>query len=150
MCDPITATAVIVGGLQMYGSVQQGKADYAVAKYNARQQENQATRTRNKGVEEENKMRQATAEKVSRQRAQLAAGGVDVGAGTSVALQEGTLQVGEADALRIRSNFEDEAQSMDDQARLTLLAGRNAKRMATLRGITGGASSGASTYGSLS
>lgn len=148
MCDPVTA-AVAMGGLQMYSSVQQGRADLAVAKYNARQQKNQAIRTRNKGVEEENRLRQATAEKVSRQRAQLAAGGVDVGAGTAVDIQEGTLAVGEADALTLRNNYQQEAQAMDEQSRLTLLTGRNALRMSYLRGLSGGASSGVSTYGAL-
>lgn len=150
MCDPVTASVAIgMGALQMYSSVEQGKADYAVAKYNARQQENQAIRTRNKGTEEENRLRQATAEKVSRQRAQMAAGGVDVGAGSAVSIQEGTLAVGEADALTLRNNYQQEAQAMDEQSRLTLLTGRNARRMSYLRGISGGASSGVSTYGAL-
>lgn len=148
MCNPIAA-AVAMAGVQMYSSAEQGKADYAVAKYNARQQENQAIRTRNKGTEEENRLRQATAEKVSRQRAQLAAGGVDVGAGTAVNIQEGSLSVGEADALTLRNNYQQEAQAMDDQASLTLLTGRNARRMSYLRGLAGGASSGVSTYGAL-
>lgn len=136
MCDPVTigATLAVGGGaLGAVGAYQQGNADLAVAKYNARQQENQAIRVRNKGVDDENIMRTKTAEKVARQRTQFAAGSVDVNVGSALTVQEDTLDVGNADALRIRSNAQDQAQALDDQSRLTLMTGRQALRSSRLR-----------------
>lgn len=134
MCEPATiatvaaitsATATVAQGV---GQLQQGQYEYGVAKYNARQLENEATRTRNVGVEEEMRKRQEIAQQVSRQRTQLAAQGVDIGKGTAALIQENTIDIGEVDALRIRRNFEDQAEAMEDQSALTLSQGKAAKR----------------------
>jgi hypothetical protein len=142
MCDPVTLTTIAVGGFQIASGVQQGNAEMAVARYNARQQENEAIRTRNKGTEEENAFRESVFQQASRQRAQLAAGGVDVGTGSALTIQDSTMEMGEADALRIRTNFQDQATAMDEAAQMTLLQGRNARRAAYTRGIVGAASVG--------
>jgi hypothetical protein len=131
MCDPVTigATMMVVGTVaQGYAAKQQGEYQNDVAKYNARQMENQATRTRNKGVEEENKVRERTAQLQSKQRAQLATAGVDINLGSAADIQDDTVTMGEADALRVRSNFTDQAQQMDDQALITRNEGKFAKK----------------------
>lgn len=131
MCDPVTigATMAVVGTVaQGYAAKQQGEYQNDVAKYNARQMENEATRTRNKGTEEENKLRQRTAQLASKQRAQLATAGVDLGVGSAFDIQEDTQLMGEVDALRVRSNFQDQAQSLDDQADITRSQGKAAKK----------------------
>lgn len=149
MCDPVTA-AVVIGGVQAYSTYKDAEAQYQVGKYNARQQENQAIRTRNAGVEKENAFRRETAEKVSRQRAQYAASGIDVNTDVALQVQEQTAQVGEADALRIRSNYEDQAQVMEDQSKLTLATARNALRSGRMKAVLSGVQTGASVYGGLS
>lgn len=148
MCDPVifaASMAVGQGVLQYQAEKEQGKADLAMAKYNARVQENAATKIRNKGVEEENAKRQEVSQLAARQKAQLAASGLDVGYGTSLAIEEDTFLQGNLDALRIRENAQDQAQAQEDQSRLTLLQGRNARRLARIKGVYGGISSGAQT-----
>lgn len=131
MCEPATiAIAVAATGavMQGYAAKQQGEFEDDVSKYNARQLENEAVQTRNKGTEEENRQREKTAQLTSLQRAQLGASGVDVGSGSALALQEDADLLGEADALRIRSNFEDAATAQEDQALITRASGRAAKK----------------------
>ncbi len=157
MCAPAAfavAMAVGQGVMQYQSEKEQGKADLAMAKYNARVQENAAVKTRNKGIEDENAKRLETSQLASRQKAQLAASGLDVGYGTSLAIEEDTFLRGNLDAMRIRENAQDQAQAQEDQSRLTLIQGRNARRLARIRGIYGGVSSGAQTgassYGAAS
>lgn len=131
MCDPVSvgiALVVTSQVMQGYAAKQQGEFQNDVAKYNARQLENEATRTRKKGTEEEIRLRDKTAQLTSLQRAQLGAAGVDVGSGSALALQEDTALLGEADALRIRSNFAEAATSIEDQASITRAEGRAAKK----------------------
>ena len=103
-----------------------GAYDRDVGQYNARLAENEATEVRNKGTEEENIQRRKVAELQSKQRAKLGAAGVDLDSGSAFQLLEDTEIQGEADALRIRSNFNDEANSLDQQAMLTGLQGEAA------------------------
>ena len=98
----------------------QAKYDAGVSTYNARRSENEATQTRNKGVEEENTQRQKTAQLLSEQRAQLGASGVSLASGSPLQLQEDTELLGEIDARRIKSNYDLQAQSLDDEAGLQL------------------------------
>lgn len=132
MCDPVTiattlkATEIVAKG---YAAKQQGQYANQVAKYNARQQENEATRTRMKGVEEENIQREKTAQLLSTQRAQLGAAGVALESGSALDLQTDTAIIGEADALRVRSAFTERAETMEQQAKFTLAEGRAKQQM---------------------
>lgn len=131
MCEPTTiayGVLALSAVIQGYSSYEQGKFDEGVAKYNARQDENQATQTRNKSTEEENKQRRFTAELISKQKAEAAAGGVDINSGSALQLQTDSALLGEVDALRIRQNFGDAANSLDDRAGLTLAKGDNARK----------------------
>ena len=129
MCEPVTiAIAIAAAGtvMQGYAAKQQGEFENDVSKYNERQLQNEATRTRNKGTEEEIIQRDKTAQLTSLQRAQLGASGVGVDSGSALTLQQDAELIGEADALRIRSNFSDAAQSLDDQADITRSQGKAA------------------------
>jgi len=132
MCNPVAIAYVAVTIASAAASAKQqraqGKFQSGTAKFNARQAENQATQTRNKSVIEENKSRRSTAELVSKQRARLAASNVDVDSGSALQLQEDSALLGEVDALRIRSNLESQAASLDDQAALTLQSGEFAEQ----------------------
>lgn len=116
----LTAASAIMQG---YAAQQQGEYAAGVARYNARQQENEATRIRNISIEEENKQRRLTAELLSKQRAQLGAANVELTTGSALSLQTDTALLGEVDALRIRENYELEATAMEEQAELTRAEG---------------------------
>ena len=137
MCDPVTMTtlAVVAGATQAYSQVQAGRTAEATGNYNAREMENQATSIRNKGTEEENIKRRETAEFLSKQRAMLGASGIDIGSGSAADLQQDTELLGEVDALRIRRNFTDQAETVERQSELTRSEGRSAKRAANLSAL---------------
>ncbi len=115
--------AVVGTVAQGYAAKQKGKYENQVAKYNARVKDNEATLVRTKGVEEENAARQRTAQLLSKQRAQLGAANVELTSGSPLDLQEDTVLLGEVDALRIKSNFQRGAESLEQQAELTLAGG---------------------------
>ena len=122
MCDPVTITAVASVASTAFlvtSQIRQGKFKKGVAAYNARVSENEAQETRRAGVEAENIQRRETAELLSKQRAQLGAAGVELTSGSALELQESTVALGEADALRIRSNFEQRIGALGTEAELT-------------------------------
>lgn len=131
MCDPVTialvATTVATVG-QGYAAKQQGKYEQGVQNYNARRLENEAIQTRNVGTEQELAQREKTAQLISAQRAQIGASGLALGSGSPAALLEDSQFQGEVDALRIRSNFQQQAQSLDDQAELSRAQGAAARQ----------------------
>lgn len=121
MCDPATITATVAVVSMAYNmQTQEAQAEYeaGVSNYKARVAENDAQRIRNKSVEEENIKRGQTAQLLSKQRAQIGAANIELGSGTALQLQEETLTLGEADALRIRSGYEEQAQALETQAKL--------------------------------
>jgi len=113
MCSVIAAVAVISLVYTVRTQQQKQEYDEGVANYNARVAENDAQKTRKAGVEAENIQRRKTAELLSKQRAQLGASNVELTSGSALQLQEDTISLGEADALRIRSNFEEKASSLE-------------------------------------
>ena len=104
-------------------ALDQGRFAKGTARYNARVAENEAQETRRVGTEAENAQRLKTAMLLSKQRAQIGAAGVELGSGSALQLQEDTATLGEADALRIRSNFERKAAGLETGAELTLAQG---------------------------
>ena len=146
MCEPTTilaTVAVVSAAFTANQQVQQGKFKKGVADYNARVAENEAEDTRNAGVERENIQRRKTAELLSKQRAQIGAANIDLTSGSALQLQEDTETLGEADALRIRSNFESRAEALETGAELTRTqgefaesAGRGAAFSTLLQGAT--------------
>lgn len=128
MCDPAAAVMVVSMVVGAYSSHEQGQAQKSAARFNARESENEAVRTRNKGVEEEVKHRQKVAQLISRQRAQLGASNVDLNTGSAFDIQEDARILGDADALRIRSNFEDQSGSLSRSADLINFQGDAAAR----------------------
>ena len=132
MCEPATIAVVMTTAAtvaQGYQAKQRGRYENKVAKYNARRSENEATQLRTKGVEEENIVRQRTAQLVAKQRAELGAAGVELETGTALDIQESTDILGEVDALRVRRGFEMGAESAEEKAELTLATGRAAEQI---------------------
>lgn len=135
MCDPVTIGVLTAasGLMQARQQRQQGKFQEGVADYNARVAENEAQETRNVANERENVQRQRTAQLLSKQKAQLGAAGVALDFGSAEQIQDDTVALGEADALRIRSNFDQQVGALQTGAELTRnqgdfarSAGRNA------------------------
>jgi len=121
---------VATTAVQMQTQRAEGKYRKGVADYNARVAENEAQEVRAAGVEAENIQRRKTAELLAKQRAQLGAAGVELGTGSALQLQEDTITLGEADALRIRSNFEAKVGSLETGAELTRSQGTFAESIA--------------------
>lgn len=132
MCGPVTAVVTAVQAAaavaQGFQRRQQGRFQQDVARFNARQQENEATLTRRRAVEEETEQRRATAELISRQRAVLGAAGVDVEFGSALQLQQDAAALDEIEARRIRSNIGLQAESLEQQAEITRAEGTAARR----------------------
>lgn len=130
MCDPVTMTTVILASSAFTATqqIQQGNYQNKVAQYNARITENQAQQVRNKGTEAENAHRQEVAQQLARQRAQLGASNVDLTSGSALQLQQETDTFGNIDAMRIRSNTNDQVTALQDQAEFQRIDGLNAKR----------------------
>lgn len=118
MCDPVSALVVTSLVFSAYSANEQGKAAKSTARYNAREAENEAVRTRNRGVEEEVKHRRQVAELQSRQKAQLGAANIDLRSGSALDIQEDAALLGEVDSLRIRTNFQEQGASLDRNVEL--------------------------------
>jgi len=126
MCEPTMITAGVMMVSSVYTAQQQraqakaqGSHQQGVAEYNARVTENEATQIRNEGVEQENIQRRKTSELQSKQRAQLAARNIDLTTGSALQLQDETEELGEVDALRIRSNTDNRVEASLSKADLT-------------------------------
>lgn len=131
MCEPTTimaGVAIVSAAFTANQQVQQGKYQKGVADYNAAVAENESQEVQNKSVEEENLQRRRTAELLSKQRAQLGAANVDLSSGSALQLQEDTQALGEADALRIRSNYDAQVASLQTGADLTRNQGEFAEQ----------------------
>lgn len=134
MCGPpaIVAIATVAStAFQVTSQVRQGRFQKATADYNARVADNKAQEVRRASVEEENIKRRETAELLAKQRAQLGAANVELTSGSPLELQQDTVTLGEADALRIRSNFESRALSLGTGADLTRSQGGFAESAGT-------------------
>jgi hypothetical protein len=134
------ATA-LSGAVGAYGAIQSGRAQSAQAKYQSAVERNNATiagwqaeDATQRGKIEEQRQRLQTARLRGAQRAGMASNGVEIGSGSSLDVLMDTAQLGELDALTIRSNAEREAyglrtqqSNLTAQSALTSMAGRNAK-----------------------
>lgn len=132
MCEPTTIMATMMIASTVYNAQaqrEQGKYEKGVAEYNARMGEIEATQVRNKGVEEENIIRREAAELQSKQRAQLGAANVGLEFGSAGQLQEDTITLGEADALRIRANTDATVTALQRGAELDRSRGEFAESM---------------------
>ena len=113
----VSLGAQVVGtGASVYGGIQQQKAAAKNSRYAARVAKKNEARAllAAKDAERRGERDAARAKKASerlkgRQRAVLAANGVDVGSGSSVDILEDTTRIGKADALAIRENAKREA-----------------------------------------
>lgn len=150
MCEPTSlaiaslAVTALATGASVYGQIQAGKAAQDQAAYQAgvaRNNEILAKRAADDArVRGELEMQQAFIKNqnlLGRQRAVLAANGVDVNTGSALQIQKDTAQLGKLERLTIRSNAEREALGFEAQG-----MNFNADaQLATLKGDAAAASS---------
>jgi hypothetical protein len=162
MCDIATAFAIgstIVGAA---GAKQSADANAAAQNYNAKIQDMNATlaerRARDaldRGQEEEQRKREQAAQILGKQRAAMAANGVDLTFGSPLDTLVSTATLGELDAMTIRKNAANEAydyrvDAVNNRANATL-SRANAKATKTagnLDALGTILSGGAKAYGS--
>jgi hypothetical protein len=136
------ASTVASGVMAAGGAIKQGQAQKAQAKYQSAVERNNATiagwqaeDATKRGQIAEQRQRLATSRLAGAQRAGMASSGVELTSGSPLDVLGDTAQLGELDALTIRSNAEREAygarvqqSSLTAQSGLTQMAGRDAQQ----------------------
>jgi hypothetical protein len=149
MCEPTTialgaslALSAVGAATTAYGQVQAGKAaegqanyQAAVGRNNAIIAERQARDSEERGAADELAQRRQTAAILGKQRAGMAANGVDLSSGSPLDILGDTAAFGELDALTVRSNAAREAYGYRNQgaqftsdAAATTIAGKNSRK----------------------
>lgn len=136
MCDPMTAMLAVTTTMQVAGSIQQGRAADAAAQDQAGQLEYQAL------VEKDNA--QAAAQMIRRDGersrantvASVAMSGAKIGEWSAGDVERQVMEDTEADALTALMNGDRQARGLNDSARRTRSAGRDARRAGYLNAAT--------------
>ena len=130
-----SSTALLIAaGLSAVGSISQGQAASSQAKFQAAVGEQQATRTRQIAVGDEEDFRRKQSRLLAERRAALGKSGTEIGTGTSLLAAEDFAAETELQALRIRSGGETQATRLQQQAELTRRKGRSQQLTGYLRG----------------
>jgi hypothetical protein len=129
MCDPVTATVVLVGiaaasaGTAAYGAHQQASSQKKAAKFKAAVARNnsviakrKADSERLRGKQEERNYRSKLEQIKGQQRSGFAGSGVVVDSDTAFEMLGDTAYLGEIDALTIRNNADQRAYGFETQS----------------------------------
>jgi len=154
MCTPDFFIAMVkVAAQQQTARAEQERYEYQaqVNENNRKIAEWQSQDAIQRGEVEEANYRTKVSQLKGRQRSVLAAGGVEVDTGSALDTLQDTAELGELDALTIRSNaaresydYEMEAMNFSANAGLNRIAGKNARRagnMGSLSSLLTGANS---------
>lgn len=156
-------TGGIATGIKAYGAVKEGEAAQASANYNAAVQRANAAQAKSNqqlasqaGMAQEGMFQQKTRAETGQTIANQAGSGVDVNSGSATDVQASQAELGQLDAMTIRSNATKEAygyqvQEVNDkaQANLDVFEGKNAKKASIINAagtLIGGASDAATSY----
>lgn len=117
------ATSVVGTGVAVYGQMQAANAASEAAKYNAQIAQNnqmlanqEAVDAKSRGDIMAQEKANQTAGVLGRQKASLAANGVDVNTGSSVDLESDTMAAGQLDELTIQNNAARESAGYTNQS----------------------------------
>lgn len=149
--------------LSAFGQIAQGNAQQAAANYNAQVSEmnakiadQQAKDAIERGKQEEQHKRMATAQLEGKQKAAMAATGLDLSFGSPLDTLVDTAELGEKDALTIRTNTYREAYShnvqaanLRNQASLQRMEGSAAKKAGIIGAVGTVLSGAAKTYSAI-
>lgn len=164
----VAAGAAVVGaGISAYGSIESSEATAAADKYNAAVAQNNAIIANNNasqaaaaGESQAEQTALQTRAKVGGLKANEAAAGVDVNSGSALDVRSSAQQLGELNAITVRSNaakvaYGYQTQNMNDvaQAQLDQTAANNAITAGDINAagnVVGGLSSAAGSYAKAS
>lgn len=169
MCEPTTATLLYAslaataasGVMQYQGARAQGKAQSNALRYeadvnknNAAINDRMAADAIERGKEEERQHRIKIGQLSSKQQNALASNGVETNSGTALDILGDTAQIGELEALTIRSNAAREAygykvnsNNLLNSAQNNMTAARNTRSTANFSAMTTAISSAGSVSG---
>lgn len=159
MATALPFLAIASTAMSALGQIQQGKAANASAKYNAQVQENNAKVLRDnaalagaEGSANSERQQMKTRATVGGFKAAQAANGIDVNSKSAVDVRSSAAELGQLDAITIRSNaarkaygYETEAVNSESQAALDRASGKFAKQASYIGAastILGGATKG--------
>ena len=146
MCDPISLMAMTAasGGMQALGAYQQAKAARDAYSYNAAVNDLQAQDALNRGEESLQRHYMQASQFKGRQRAALAANGVDLTYGSALDILTGTDIMARYDADIIKANAEREALGFKTEA------GMNRWQAASQKPMTAAVTSALTSAGQVS
>ena len=144
MCAFVPIAMAVMGAMSAYKT---GKFNNQMAERNAKMQTQAAEDAAGRGAIEANAAKQNAAQVAGSQRAAMAAGGVDVGSGSSLDLLSDTARGGELDALIARNNAARESYGLQVSAADSLARGRMARQQGNMGAVSTILSTGASVYG---
>lgn len=136
-------TSIIGTGASVVGGLAAAKAEENANEFRQKQETMLAEDALKRGAVEEEKVRRETAALTGRQRAVMAAGNVDIGSGSSLAVLGDTAQLGELDAQTVRNNAQRESSYHQTNATLSGMAAKDARRAGYI-GAVGTLAGGAS------
>lgn len=134
MADPVTM-AVVVGGMQAVGAIQQGRQANAAAKHNAGLMEQNARQVRLEAAAREDAQRRQARQLAGTQRASIAQSGTGF-SGSAADIMEQSATMAELDALTTRYEGETRAQGLLAQAEQTRWEGNQARKASYLQAGT--------------
>ena len=147
------ASSLAQGAAEARAAESAGDFSRSQAEENARLQELQADDIEKKGQQEASLFRRKARGLIGKQRAALAAQGIDIGVGTAADVQAETAEIAEQDASQIRINAIRQAFGVRTaaintraQGEFDQIAGRAAARNALVTGGLGAVTSGAGAF----
>ena len=153
----LAAGTVISAGTAAYGAYSQGQAQEASAKYNAQVAANnaviaqqQAVRAAQAGEAQAEVTQQKTRAKLGGIVTSEAAGNIDVNSGSSLDVQSSAKQLGELDALTVRSNAAQTAYGYETQSAADTAQSQLDKSQASNSATAGDIGAGGSILGGVS
>lgn len=130
MCSPaILAVGVLASaGMQAYGQYQSGKFNADVSNQNARQNENAANDSINRGNAEAEKQRSRSRQLAGSQAAAMSASGLDLSSAGALDMFGDTAAMGTLDSLTLVNNSQREAYGLRMQAASDRLNAKMSRR----------------------
>lgn len=150
MAAATTIALVTAAVVAAASAIAQGKAAANQAKAQGALHQSQAERQREIARLQETRQRRDAERVQGSQRARLAASGIDPAAGTALMQQESLAGESEFNALLTRAQGEGDARSLDFQAQLDRLRGRNARTAGYLNAGTTLLTRGGNAYAASS
>ncbi len=143
----MAAAAGAASGASAGAEMQAAEYNENLAKEKNKQAKQEAKNVRTAGAIEAGETHQETEKVAARNRAQLAAGGLDVGTGTAADIGEEVRAVGVLESMTILNNADRQAMGLEAQGINQLLSAKQRKKSATRKGFTTVLTSAASGYG---